>query len=325
MNNPDNPQSIRHDDSTGLSAKVQSRNRHSFKRNGSFNVIVEGLPLFKPYEIYHGLITMPWWKFNLTVLITFLTVNSFFASVYFLIGVNELTAYSGTTDWEAFQHCFFFSAQSLTTVGYGRIAPVSTAASWVASLEAMVGLLIFALATGLLYGKFSRPNARIIHSRHALISTYQQGTAFMFRIANKRTSQLVDADVQVTLNRIDVVNGEERRMFYPLKLERHRINMMPLTWTVVHPITEESPLYGRTSEDWEKEDIEILVYFKAFDETFSNHVHSRIAYKKENLVWGARFILNFRESPDGATIHYVNMIDDYEKVDLPDGKAAVSA
>ncbi|MGB3077032.1 MAG: ion channel [Chitinophagales bacterium] len=319
------PQSLRHDDSTGLSAKVQSRNRHSFKPNGSFNVIVEGLPWLKPYEMYHGLITMSWWKFNLTVLITFLTVNSFFAAIYFLIGVNELTAYSGTSEWEAFQHCFFFSAQSLTTVGYGRIAPVGPATSWVASFEAMTGLLIFALATGLLYGKFSRPSARIIHSNNALVSPYQSETAFMFRIANKRTSQLVDADVQVTLNKIDVVNGEERRMFYPLKLERHRINMLPLTWTVVHPINEESPLYDKTMEDWEKEDIEILVYFKAFDETFANHVHSRISYKRENLVWGAKFILNFKESQDGATIHYVNMIDDYETVELPGYRAAAGA
>ncbi len=135
MNNPENPQSIRHD-STGLSAKVQSRNRHSFKRNGSFNVIVEGLPLFKPYEIYHGLI-LCWWKFNLTNA-DHLSDSQQFLRLNLLFNwcMNELTAYAGTTDWEAFEHCFFFSAQSLTTVGYGRIAPVSTAASWVASLEA---------------------------------------------------------------------------------------------------------------------------------------------------------------------------------------------
>lgn len=325
MANQEIPHTLRHDDSTGLSAKVQSRNRHSFKSNGSFNVIVKGLPFIKPYEIYHGLITMAWWKFNLTVLITFLATNSFFASLYYLIGVNSLTAFEGTTEREKFMHCFFFSAQSLTTVGYGRIAPVGISASWIASIEAMVGLLIFALATGLLYGKFSRPSARIIHSKHALVSAYQKETAYMFRIANKRTSQLVDADVQVTLNRIDFVNGEERRMFYPLKLERHHINMLPLTWTVVHPINEESPLFGKTKEDWEREDIEILVYFKAFDETFSNHVHSRISYKSENLVWGAKFILNFKESPEGATIHYVNMIDEYEPVELPEYHVAKGA
>lgn len=322
MANQENQHLFRHDDNTGLSAVVQSRNRHSLKPDGSFNVIVKGLPFFKPYEIYHGLITMSWWKFNLTVLLTFLITNSLFALIYYLVGVHNLTAFDGHNQLDAFMHCFFFSAQSLTTVGYGRIAPVGAAASSIASFEAMLGLLVFALATGLLYGKFSRPNARIIHSRNAIISEYQKGTALMFRIANKRTSQLVDADVQVTLNKIDMVDGAERRMFYPLKLERHRINMLPLTWTIVHPINEESPLFGKTMEDWEKEDVEILVYFKAFDETFSNHVHSRIAYKKENLVWGARFVLNFSESPDGATIHYVNMIDDYETADLPEITAA---
>ena len=321
MATEENPKLLRHDDNTGLSAKVQTRNRHSLKPDGSFNVIVKGLPIFRPYEMYHGLITMDWWKFNLTVLLTFAGVNSVFAFMYYLAGVQNLTAYEGHSEWEAFLHCFFFSAQSLTTVGYGRIAPVSITESWIAAFESMVGLLIFALATGLLYGRFSRPNARIIHSRNALVSPYQKGSAFMFRIANKRTSQLVDADVQVTLNKIDLVDGEERRMFYPLKLERHHINMLPLTWTVVHPINEESPLFGYTKQDWIDHDVEILVYFKAFDETFTNHVHSRIEYKAEHLIWGAKFVLNFQESPEGATIHYVNRIDDYEPVELPDRQA----
>ncbi len=127
----------------------------------------------------------------------------------------------------------------------------------------------------------------------------------MFRIANKRTSQLVDADVQVTLNRIDVVNGEERRMFYPLKLERHRINMMPLTWTVVHPITEESPLYGRTIEGWKRRTLRYWFTSKLLMKPFPITCIP-VSPTKENLIWGARFILNFRESPDGATIHYVS-------------------
>jgi inward rectifier potassium channel len=127
----------------------------------------------------------------------------------------------------------------------------------------------------------------------------------------------VDADVQITLNKVDLINGEYKRMFYPLKLERHHSNMLPLSWTIVHPINHESPLYNLGQEDWVKQDIEVLVYFKAFDEMFNNHVHARISYKGANLVWGARFLLNFEESADGVPIHYVNRIDDYEMVTLP--------
>lgn len=211
----------------------------------------------------------------------------------------------------------FFSAQSLTTVGYGRVAPVGIPQSLVAAIESMVGLLGFALATGLLYGRFSKATAKIIHSKNILISPYQDGIGLMFRIANIRETQLVEVEVQVTISKIMTENDKEIRRFYPLELERSKISMFPLSWVIVHPINESSLLFGKTSEDLYKEDMELLVYFKAYDQTFSQNVHYRISYRAEDLVWGAKFTINFQSQADGPTLHYLDRIGEFEKVQLP--------
>jgi inward rectifier potassium channel len=216
---------------------------------------------------------------------------------------------------------FFFSAQSLTTVGYGRIAPVGTFISFVATFESMMGILTFALATGLLYGRFSRPRARLVYSEKMLISPYKGRTALMFRIANGRRTELAEVEVQVTLSRIVNEGGREVRRFYTLDLERSKVTMFPLSWTVVHPIDEDSPIFGMTHEEMKRDAMEILVYFKGFDEKYSQSVHYRISYHMGDLVWGGRFIINFREQADGPTIHYLNKIGEYEPVELP--KSAV--
>jgi inward rectifier potassium channel len=243
-------------------------------------------------------------------------LNSLFALVYFAIGVEQLTNINSTAPLHQFMDAFFFSAQSLTTVGYGRVAPASMATSTVATIESFAGLLAFALITGLLFARFSRPNAKILRSRNMIISPYQNGKALMFRIANMRESQLIDVEVQVTMKRNVMENGNPVRQFLPIHLVSHRLNMFPLTWTLIHILDEHSPLHGKTLLDYLNEDVEILIYFKGYDETFSNTVHSRMSYKASELVEGARFILNFEERPDGPTIHYLNRISDYEPVPL---------
>ena len=144
----------------------------------------------------------------------------------------------------------------------------------------------------------------------------------MFRIANMRESQLVDVDVQVTLKRNIIENGKPVRQFMPLHLVSHHMNMFPLSWTLIHVINEESPLWGKTREDYVADDVEILIYFKGFDEMFSNSVHARMSYQGNELVEGARFILNFEERAGGPTIHYLNRISDYEPAPLPASMAS---
>jgi inward rectifier potassium channel len=305
------------DDNTGLSTRVQSRNQRSIRDDGSFNIEHRGLPLAQPSDIYQELITMPWLKFNLLVFSFYAFVNTLFACFYFAIGTQYLTNIEGNTKWEKFLDAFFFSAQSLTTVGYGRVAPVGIPASAIAAVESLVGLLGFALATGLLYGRFSRPSAKIVRSKNMIMAPYKDGVGLMFRIANGRKTQLIDVEVIVTLARIEIEDGKEMRRFYPLELERSRIAMFPMAWTIVHPITGESPIYGKSQHDLQKEDTELLVSFKAYDDTFSNLVHTRISYKYSDLVWGAKFVMMFEQREDGSTLHYLNKISDFDRVDLP--------
>jgi len=305
------------DDNTGLSTRVQSRNQRSIRPDGSFNIVNRGLPFIQPSDVYQELITMPWLKFNMLVITAYTIVNTFFAVIYFLIGTQHLTNIEGATEWEKFLDAFFFSAQSLTTVGYGRVAPVGIPASSVAAVESLVGLLGFALATGLLYGRFSRPTAKIVHSKNMIMAPYLDGTALMFRIANGRKTQLVEVEVTVTMGKIMTENGKEIRRFFPLSLERSKIAMFPMAWTVVHPITEESPAYGKSQHDYVRDDIELLIYFKAYDETFSDTVHHRISYKAHDLVWGAKFVINYEQLPDGSTLHHLNKVGDFERVPLP--------
>jgi inward rectifier potassium channel len=178
-------------------------------------------------------------------------------------------------------------------------------------------LLGFAVATGLLYGRFSKPNAKIAYSRNAIIAPYRKSTALMFRIANGRKTQLVECEVTVTIGKIENEDGREVRRFYPLMLERNRITLFPTSWTVVHPIDSESPLYQKTLQDMESEDIEIVVYFKGYDEVFANEVHYRISYKSGDLVWGAKFRINFEQLPSGTTVHYLDRIHDFDRISLP--------
>ena len=305
------------DDNTGLSARVQSRNQRSIRDDGSFNITNRGMPFIQPSDVYQELITMSWSKFTLLVITSYTMVNTFFAVIYFLIGTQHLTNIEGNTEFERFLDAFFFSAQSLTTVGYGRVAPVGIAASSVAAIESLTGLLGFALATGLLYGRFSRPTAKIVHSKNMIMAPYQNGIALMFRIANGRKTQLVEVEVSVTLGKIVSEKGIEIRRFFPLTLERNKIAMFPMAWTVVHPITEESPVYNKTQHDYEREDIELLIYIKAYDETFSDTVHHRISYKAHDLVWGAKFVINYEQLPDGSTLHHLNKVGEFERVELP--------
>jgi len=311
--------------SSGFTPRMLTRDQRLLKDDGSFNVDTRGLPWFRPADSFQQLIKMSWPKFTLLVFTFYVVINTMFAFIYFLIGTQYLTNAAGSSKWHQFLDAFFFSSQSLTTVGYGRVAPISIAASSVAALESLCGLLGFAVVTGLLYGRFSRPNAKILRSKNILLAPYRDGTALMFRIANQRESQLVDVDVQVTLKKIAKENGKEFRQFIPLKLESHRLNMFPLSWTLIHVIGKDSPLWGKTPEDFIEEDVEILVYFKGYDEAFSNNVHARMSYKGDELVAGAKFILNFEERPGGPTIHYLNRINDYEEAPLPEfPKAAAS-
>jgi len=257
-------------------------------KDGSFNLRRTGIPRFRPYELYHQLITMSVTRFSLMLLAGNLAANLGFALVYLAVGMEHFDRTGGPALLDRFLDAFFFSCQTLTTVGNGHIHPVSALASAVAALESLLGLMGFALACGLLYGRFSRPHARILFSRRAVIAPYRDMTAFMFRIVNERSNQLIELEAHVTLSLRDPETGVH--LFSTLALERNRINLFPSNWTIVHPITPDSPLAGMTDQDLHDADAEFIVLIKAFDDTFAQNVFARSSYKSEELTWGRRFV-----------------------------------
>jgi len=166
----------------------------------------------------------------------------------------------------------------------------------VVTVEALTGLGGFALVTGLLFARFSRPTANIVFSRHAVVAPYRDMTALEFRVANARSSELIEISAKVMLSRFEDVDGTRTRRYYPLALERDGVVFLPLTWTVVHPIDDASPLHGETAESLRSSQAEFLVLLKAFDEIFSTIVQTRISYTMDEVVWGARFANAFMAS-----------------------------
>ena len=262
--------------------------RRGVNKDGSFNVRRTGAPRFRPYELYHQLITMSAPVFALILLAGNILANLLFAFIYLAVGMEHFDRTGGPALLDRFLDAFFFSTPTLTTVGNGHIHPVSPLASGVAALESLLGLMGFALACGLLYGRFSRPHARILFSRKAVMAPYRDGTGFMFRLVNERSNQLIEVEAHVTLSLRDPETGVH--LFSTLALERTRINLFPSNWTIVHAVDESSPLAGMTAQDLLEADAEFIVLIKAFDDTFAQNVFARSSYKSEEIAWGRRFV-----------------------------------
>jgi inward rectifier potassium channel len=275
----------------------ESRER-LLNRDGSFNVRRTGLRFWESLSAYHYFLTISWPKFLAFVGAGYVLTNALFAAIYVLLGADAL---AGAEHLDVLHRCikaFFFSVHTLATIGYGNIYPVSLGADVVVAIEALVGLLGFAAGAGLVFARFSRPTACIVFSRNAIVAPYRGGrTAFMFRIVNKRSNQLVELQAKVLLSRRKKDGGAADREFIALNLERDRVVFFPLAWTIVHPIDEKSPLYGWSPDDLAASESEFLILLNGFDETFSQTVHTRSSYRFHEVVWGARFA-NIFNPPD---------------------------
>lgn len=274
----------------GLGTRVAQQSRLRFlNRDGTFNVKRNGMSTLQSLSLYHWLLTMPWLAYFALILVAYLIANVLFAWGYILCGPDALHGSAAATHAERWLDAFFFSVQTSATIGYGRISPNGLAANILVTVEALSGLLGFALATGLLFARFSQPNARIIFSSHAVIAPFKNGTALMFRIVNQRTSQLIEVNATVSLARVEWKDGKAMRRFYPLALERQKVVFFPLHWVIVHPIDEKSPLFGANEAEFVNSDPEIVILLTAVDETFSQSVHARTSYKHHEVKWGAKF------------------------------------
>jgi inward rectifier potassium channel len=258
-------------------------------RDGTFNVVREGLNPLSALSLYHWLLIISWPKFLGFITVSYVAVNALFAGAFMLCGSGALQSTVGSFAAQPFYRAFFFSVYTFATIGYGNIIPVGVAANSLVAIEALVYILGIALATGVIFSRFSRPSARIVYSRNAIVAPYRDKTALEFRIANGRSSQLIEVQIQVILTKLELVDGVSVRKFYDLDLERPRVVFFTLSWTIVHPIDKNSPMWALTKKDLLDADAEVLILLTGTDDTLSQTVHSRSSYKADEIVWGAKF------------------------------------
>jgi inward rectifier potassium channel len=291
----------------GLTQQYTGILRRAINKDGSFNVSRRGTS-WRDIHPYLHLISLPWPSFLALVFAAYLAVNTLFATLYYSLGPGHLSGGDAPQKFDRFLNAFFFSAHTLTTVGYGNIAPGTISANVLAVLEALIGLLGFALVTGVLFGRFSRPSARIGFSELALIAPYEESTSLQFRIVNRRPNALMEMDATVILMLVEGEPGKQKRTFQGLPLERDEVDFLALTWTIVHPIDESSPLFGKTNRDLEQKQAEVIVLIKGFDETFSQSVRARYSYRFDEIDWNAKFTPAFEFDATGSMVLNIDKV-----------------
>jgi inward rectifier potassium channel len=284
-------------------------------RDGSFTSRRVGFSALSYLNGYHALLTMSWPRFLGIVAASYLVLNALFGTAFLLCGADGLGGLGDGSMGGHWQRAFFFSVETFATIGYGHVFPVGTAANWVVTFESLVSLLSVALMTGIVFARFSRPTAAVLFSDIAVVAPYQGTTGFMFRITNARSNQLMELEAKVLFSRL---HGGGRR-YDQLKLERTRVVFFPMSWTIVHPIVESSPLWGLTHYDLIDQDAEFLILMSGIDETFSQTVHARSSYKPDEIVFGKKFTNIYNPvAADGTITIDVSRLSEVEDAPLED-------
>ena len=295
----------------GLGTAYQKSVKRILNEDGSYNIKRIGtIRMLK--DFYKYLVDLNAWKFGFFLVGSFLVANLFFAGIYCWIGTEHLHGINPNQN--EFVAAFYFSAQTFTTVGYGAIAPIGNLTSFIAAMEAFVGLIAFAIATGLIYGRFSRPSTKIAFSHNVIITPHKDQMALMFKIVNQRNSVLLNTKVHVNLSLVDEDSESAmlKRQYYTIPLEVDFVRYFPLTWTLVHVINEDSPLYDLTLAEIRGKLAELLIIIEAFDETYSQIVIRKHSYAEHQWATGVKFKKNFSADDTGTIILNINEISDLE-------------
>ena len=297
----------------GLTQQYSAKLRRVIRKDGEFNVKRRGRT-WQDIHPYLILLNTPWSAFLALLFAGFVAVNLVFALLYYWVGGIERVHHAGVSAFGRFLDAVFFSSQTLTTVGYGTIWPETTAANVIAFFEAMIGLLGFAVATGFLVSRVSRPTARIGFSKSMVVAPYQEGLSLQFRVVNRSVSNLMELEARIMLMTVQPIAGRLERKYEVLALERQTVLFLPLTWTIVHVIDAESPLYGKTAADLEQLQAEFLILIKGVDDRFSQTVHARYSYRYDEIVWGAKFAQAFDVNNQGDLRLDVDRVSDIVQV-----------
>lgn len=299
----------------GFGSVVSSQSRRRLvNRDGTFNVRRTGLGLFERVSVYHFLLEISWPRFLGLTAVCYVLANAVFAGAYVALGPGALDGVTASSGSAAASEAFFFSVHTFATIGYGNVTPATWQADVVVTLESLAGLLSFGLAAGLMFARFARPNARIIFSRSAVVAPYGEGEGFEFRIVNSRKNQIVELAARVILARRS--EGASGRSYHELSLEREKVAIFPLAWTIVHPIDDSSPLVGLSPEDLEACEAEFLVLLTGFDEAFAQTVHARSSYRADEVVYGAKFASMF-DHDDRSGLQGVNLTRIHDVLPAP--------
>lgn len=304
------------DKDLGFGSAISDRATRLINSDGTMNVKRIGTD-WRDFHLYNYLIRLKWRDFWMILAAFLILLNIFFAGIYTLVGVEQLNNIPSGSIFSDFGFAFYFSVQTFTTVGYGALSPVGHTASLIASVEAMMGLIGFAFATGLLYGRFSRPTTRILFSEQALIAPYRDGlNGFMFRIVNGRQNQLIEVSVKVFMSWFPLGEHTGKREFTVLKLERSFVSLFPLSWTIVHPIDDKSPLSKYSWQKLQECNPEFMITIKAYDDSFAQEVHARGSFKGDECIWGGKFDPMFYVNTEGETVLELEKLSNWREANL---------
>ena len=265
------------------------------QRESSDRVVAIGLRAALVNDLYHYLLVLPWTAFLTALAVVYLGLNLVFATLYLVGDAAIANARPGV-----FADAFFFSVETLSTIGYGQMSPGTLYGNVVMTVEALAGVLLVAVAAGLMFARFSKPTARVVFSKVAVVGPFNGVPTLSLRLANERRNQILDAQVSVALVRDErTAEGDWIRRFYDLQLARQRSPIFAMTFTVMHPIDADSPLRNASPSSLAAEGAELVVTVTGLDETTLHTIHARTSYLAHEICWDRRFADVFTQTADG--------------------------
>ena len=299
----------------GFGAVVSTASgRRLLNPDGSFNVRRDGLPWSEVVSLYHAALVASWPLFLAWVSIIYVGINVVFTAAFALAGPDAIVGpVSGSVDG-LIARAFFLRVETFATIGYGNLAPHGLYAHWIVTVESFVSVLAQALITGLVFARFARPTAAVTFSRRAVVAPFKNGRALMMRMANRRKNELIELTATLSYSFVEVVDGESVRRYRPLPLDRAKVTFFPLAWTIVHPITPQSPLWGLSPEQLKARNAEFLLLLSGIDDTFAATVHARTSYKADEVVWDHKFTNIFNpQGDDGVLSMDISRLDEVQE------------